>query len=736
MATLLLARGSRSVGGILGGALGGGIGSAIGRQVAGSLFSPPAREGPRLTDLNVQTSSYGTDIPAIFGAMRTAGTVIWSTDLIENRNRRSNGKGRPATIEFSYSASFAVALSSRPAERVGRIWADGNLLRGQAGDFKAETIFRFYNGFGDQPPDPLIASREGIGVTPAHRGFCYAVFEELQLADFGNRIPSLTFELFERSGAVTLCDIVGGLSRGAARCGSDEALAGYAAQGGDVIAALSPIARHFPVWVRPYENQLEFIGWNDPAAASAPAPTPVSVSAASQNGRNLPRPERRRNAGSIPETLALRHFEPARDYQLGVQRSQYSDSGAVAEQIDLPAALTAAAARRLADLQLLQRRRTGLGWSAHILRDETPLRAGDHLIEPDTSDIWQIAEIEHFGLVSRISAQRPVSIMAVETAAADAGRNLQQLDLVAGTTRLMLLDLPAITGQAANAPIVAAAASGTNDGWRGAALSLETPQGLEFLGNTAAPAAIGIGEALPPPHTPHLIDSRGALTLRLVNEQGELAEREFSLADAGAPLFWVDREIIRAGKTEFLGQGRYRLSQLQRGCFGSEGHIRPHPPGQPMLLIEAESLALLNNFAISRGADITVEAQAASDIEPVAARLAVSGEAIVPFAPVHGGAERMPGGGWRIHWIRRGRTDYGWQDGVDQPLDEDREAYQVDLHHGGRVIASWQTAAAERSITPADIAALNLTVNQVVTAQICQIGRFAKSPPLAIQWQI
>ena len=62
--------------------------------------------------------------------MRVAGTVIWSTDLIEDRNREGGGKGRPATTSYSYSASFAVALSARPVRAVHRIWADGKLLRG------------------------------------------------------------------------------------------------------------------------------------------------------------------------------------------------------------------------------------------------------------------------------------------------------------------------------------------------------------------------------------------------------------------------------------------------------------------------------------------------------------------------------------------------------------------------------------------------------------------------------
>ena len=189
MATLVLS----TVGGLFGGQLGNNIGSLFGQQIDDRLFNR-GREGPRLNDLAVQTSNYGNSIPAIFGAMRVAGTVIWSTDLIENRNRQSAGKGRPSTIEFSYSVSFAVALSSRPALRIGRIWADGNLLRGAAGDFKVPGQFRFYSGHEDQAIDPFIASAEGADTCPAYRGLCYAMFEDLSLADFGNRIPSLTFE--------------------------------------------------------------------------------------------------------------------------------------------------------------------------------------------------------------------------------------------------------------------------------------------------------------------------------------------------------------------------------------------------------------------------------------------------------------------------------------------------------------------------------------------------------------
>ena len=110
MATLLLT----ALGTAIGGPLGGSLGALIGQQIDGRIFAPKGREGPRLKDLTLSTSSYGQPIPRQFGRMRVGGSVIWSTDLIETKRKQKSGKGQPSTTTYSYSASFAVALSSTP----------------------------------------------------------------------------------------------------------------------------------------------------------------------------------------------------------------------------------------------------------------------------------------------------------------------------------------------------------------------------------------------------------------------------------------------------------------------------------------------------------------------------------------------------------------------------------------------------------------------------------------------
>src|SRR3546814_5420382 len=105
--------------------------------------------------------------------------------------------------------------------------------------------FRLHSGGEDQAVDPLIAAAEGVGATPAHRGIAYAVFEDLSLADYGNRIPSLTFEVEADEGPVAIAGLAAELSGGMLTGDGLGAVAGMAAGGADVGDGLAPRAEAF-----------------------------------------------------------------------------------------------------------------------------------------------------------------------------------------------------------------------------------------------------------------------------------------------------------------------------------------------------------------------------------------------------------------------------------------------------------------------------------------------------------
>lgn len=170
------------------------IGAAIGGQIDQALFSQSIhREGARLEDLAVQSSSYGGSIPIVYGSARLGGNIIWSRPLKEvattTETGGKGGGGTSSTTNYSYYASFAVAICEGEIDKVERIWADTFQL-----DLSQGT-YRIYKGTEDQLPDPLIQSFEQVHLTPAYRGLAYLVVEDFPLEAFGNRIPNFTFEV-------------------------------------------------------------------------------------------------------------------------------------------------------------------------------------------------------------------------------------------------------------------------------------------------------------------------------------------------------------------------------------------------------------------------------------------------------------------------------------------------------------------------------------------------------------
>jgi hypothetical protein len=710
MATLILS----TAGQILFGPVGGAVGSVAGQYIDRTiLFAPKKRHGPRLGDLSVQTSSYGSAIPKLFGTMRAAGTVIWATDLAEHRATGGGGKGRPKTVSYSYSASFAVAISARPVLGVARIWADGKLLRGAAGDMKSAGTFRLHAGGEDQAVDPLIAAAEGAGLAPAYRGIAYAVFEDLQLEDFGNRIPSLTFEVTADAGAVAIGEIAAALGGGAVEAGETPALAGYAAAGDSVRGAIEALADVVPLSLADDGARLRL------AVAGG---APVAIGAAEESGR---RALVRRGAGQVPGEVSVAYYEIGRDFQTGLQRAVRGDGGGRAtEQLALPAALSAGAAKTLAEHRLasLWAGRTTaklrLGWR------RAGLRPGDPIALAAEAGAWRVTRWTLGPMQVTLELMRAAGPPPPELAGSP-GRPASQPDLPHGPTILRLLDLPLGDGASAK-PWIAALAAGEEAGWRRAALSASFDGGASWqaAGATAAPAVLGVALSALAPAGAALLDRANMVEVALAGDAW-LESRDDDALVAGANLAMLGEELIQFGAAEPLGDGHFRLSRLLRGRRGTEWAAALHMAGEDFALIDAEALVAIE--APAPGGEARVLANGVGDAaEGVAASVAVTGAALRPPAPVHVRVQQTGGGDLAISWVRRSRQGWGWTDGGDTPLGEEREAYRVTISGAGfeRIIESAAPscvyAAAEQA---ADGAAAPLQLS------IVQAGTFAPSRP-------
>lgn len=200
MAQLAFGAIGAAAGFFVGGPVGASIGWSIGAAAGGALFPPkgPHSEGPRITDLRSQVSTYGAPIPIPYGTMAYPGCTIWAADLIEQRiDTEVGGKGGPTATQtdYSYFANFAQSICEGPVVSLLRIWVNGKCFYDVRDESNVEAIvasqnfaqyFTFYNGASDQEPDPTMEAALGVGNVPGYRFRSIIVFNMVPLALFGN----------------------------------------------------------------------------------------------------------------------------------------------------------------------------------------------------------------------------------------------------------------------------------------------------------------------------------------------------------------------------------------------------------------------------------------------------------------------------------------------------------------------------------------------------------------------
>lgn len=186
---------------------------AAGGAIGGMLDAPKAQnfQGPRLSDLNQQTASYGAFIPRVYSKVGQFGNVFW----IENNKLKEvattqgqGGKGGPPEVNsttYKYYATFAVglcegldpALYGTGAELIlAKLWINDKLFYNRysadaetaSTSIDKEAKFKFYSGKEDQLPEPRMEADLGVANCPGYRGLAYIVFYDFDVAPYGNSL--------------------------------------------------------------------------------------------------------------------------------------------------------------------------------------------------------------------------------------------------------------------------------------------------------------------------------------------------------------------------------------------------------------------------------------------------------------------------------------------------------------------------------------------------------------------
>ncbi len=720
MATLLLT----AVGTLVGGPLGGAIGALAGRQIDGAIIGGTSREGPRLKELDISTSSYGSPIARHHGVSRSGGSIIWATDLVESSERSGGSKGKPSTTSFSYSTSFAVALSSRRIKDVGRIWADGNLLRGAGGDLKTGGTFRLHTGQADQLPDPLIASAEGASA-PAFRGTAYAVFEDLQLGDFGNRIPALTFEIIADTGDVDLAEIVAPAQASLPLASSLEGLAGFASDGGSTARTLAVLGQLYPMSIEASGELLSVSRRGLPADIPVLSSEAVAAWDADDFGAGDGIAQRR--AGSErPGITGVRHYDPARDYQPGVQRTAGRASPGAPEIIEFPATISASRAKMLAGEATRRRFAEGERIAWRMAEIDPAIHAGRVVRLPGKPGAYRVTswewrergiELELVKLSSANSAGSP----------ADPGQIVPPADIAAGPSVISVFGLPWDGDGSAGSAQVFVALTTTPPGSNAMLFSAEQDQ-LKPLFSVRGNALQGTLEGALGSSPAMRFEGAASFEAHIVGDDSRLAPASIEALAGGSNKMLVGTEILQFATPIDLGNGRWRFEGLLRGRGATEAAAQAgHSSGVRIVILD-DRLAPLGSDLPGTG-NQRIAASAIGDTQPAETIAIDADRSLRPLTPVHPRFDRRADGAIALCWTRRARGAWTWPDGVDAPLVEEAERYFAGLGPINAPVVSWDLESPTLLIA-ADIAASLAEAHSGQAIWVRQQGTHALSDAL------
>jgi hypothetical protein len=308
------------------------------------------------------------------------------------------------------------------------------------------------------------------------------------------------------------------------------------------------------------------------------------------------------------------------------------------------------------------------------------------------------------------------------------------LPTVYGPPTALFLDLPLLRGD--GAPHVGYVAA-TADPWPGAIAFYRSPSTTGYRLNTLATAraTLGLTETDFYSGPLHRFDLSNELWVKL--DYGALESLTEAALLNGGNFAAVENEdgeweVLQFQDAELVGASEYKLSTFSRGQFGTEGAMRgfydadgdlispPVAAGARFLLLDSAVFAIdmtpdeigleLNWKYGPSGVDIADQAY-------VTTSYAFQGLGLRPLAPVHLQGKRDPStGDWTLLWVRRTRVAGDNWSGLEVPLAEEAERYQLDILDaiGGDVLRSVEVTEPSFSYTaPMQVADFGGTVFNV-----------------------
>jgi len=389
----------------------------------------------------------------------------------------------------------------------------------------------------------------------------------------------------------------------------------------------------------------------------------------------------------LPRQVDVIYLNRTADYQAGTQSSQRQTVKAVDyATVNLPIVLTDQEAKVVADVSLYN------AWVGRVQFQFT-LPPKYALVEP--SDVITIMKDGAAYLMRLTSTKLVRSGVQEATAVAEdvssydfynpAGSTPPSIEPPAtiSATRLEAFDLPAFPTDGITDAYMRYGVVGLGAGWTGSAVYRSDDGGANYALMQTLTAQSTLGAVLNIIPAGNIYTWDDFTTIDVLLTFGELQSITDIAVLNGANACVIGDEVIQFGTASLLDTNKYRLSRLLRGLLGTEWAVGGHVAGERFILLTnavARELMASSGWGIAKKykpvtVGSTLGATTAQDFTYAA-------RALKPYAPAHITGNRNGGGDLTINWIRRTRLNGDWKDGVDVPLSEENERYEVDIMQG------------------------------------------------------
>ncbi|MGB5949477.1 MAG: glycoside hydrolase TIM-barrel-like domain-containing protein [Parvibaculum sp.] len=534
-----------------------------------------------------------------------------------------------------------------------------------------------------------------------------------------------------RVGAVPLGDLVAAIMGDVGFTDFDVSELSGIVQGFAIDRIMSPrqaleplmLARFFDAAEAEGKVRFRHLGaW--PSLTLTPAELAVEETSAAQ-GYEL----KRGQETELPLSAKLTFIDGGLDYrQAAVEARRLSVASQRVAAAALPIVMTHEDAQGVADIWLQQAWVERESAALKLPPSRLALDPGDvvELVLPERRARYRLTALTDAGWREARAVASEASLFGPSTAPL---RNYRPASPEShGAPLAVFLDLPLLAGtETPHAPRVAVAA----EPWPGAVAFHKSATGTGFAFNRVVtkPATLGRTASAFGPGVTGRWDRSQRLSVTLSSGTLSSASEAAVLAGANAAALETPEgefEVIQFLDATLVAPDSYELTGLLRGQAGTEAAMRrPLAEGARFVLLDGAIAELDMSDAERWLARIWAYGPASKPIDDESYRRetrSFSGVGLRPLSPVHPRGRRLADGSISISWIRRTRIGGDSWEGVDVPLGEEEERYEVDIMKAGiaiRTLGSFTaTAIYSAAMQQADFGTTNIATLDVRVAQI------------------